>query len=166
MLSKKIISLILLLFLCSCITAQPPKLLTDSNKDIPYKYRIEQWQKRIHKEGWTISLVDEIVNSCKSYSSYTPDSIDHWDTFKEIVSNHFYGDCEDIAVLMMGTFKLLNYPYDVRILIVDVAGSNLDHALFKIRLPNGKWMIYETLSSSSLYLPLVEFDEYYIWYYD
>jgi len=111
-------------------------------------------------------LVDEIVNSCKSYSSYTPDSIDHWDTFKEIVYNHFYGDCEDIAVLMMGTFKLLNYPNDTRILIVDVAGSNLDHALFKIRLPNGKWKIYETLSSSSLYLPLVEFDEYHIWYYD
>jgi predicted transglutaminase-like cysteine proteinase len=135
-----------------------------------YYEQIMDWQKRIKEEGWAENHVDEVVNQCIKFSKYRTEKQDHWDTPKEFIQRGFQGDCEDIAIFIMATLKQLNYPYNVRIMVV--RALTVDHAVLKVQMPNTKWKIYETVPvpfgeiDRLFYRPIVEFDEKNIIYFE
>ena len=81
---KKITICLLCLFLTGCSLVRNPV-------DVKAQYleQIKEWQQRQQKEGWTISLVDEILEGTKWLTSYVFDSPDndHWNTYKEMIES-------------------------------------------------------------------------------
>ena len=137
-----------------------------------YLEQIKEWQNRISEEGWTESLVGEIMKKNLRLTRYVFDKGDHWATPKEFIQAGFRGDCEDIAAFLMGTLKRLEYPHGVRILAVKTLSG--DHAVLKVQLPgkNGiDWKIYDTVQvpfleiEQQFYRPIVEFDDKVIIYF-
>jgi hypothetical protein len=169
----------LLLIFCSCAALyQPPKLHEGGGIKVKYEDQIKDWQERVQQEKWSENLVDEIVETSQVFAKYTTDKNpgyrwknDYWFTPREMIEADFNGDCEDIGSLIFGTFKKLNYPYDVRLLIVETIQFS-DHLLVKIELPDGRWKKYETVKlflsemDAIFYRPKVEFDENHIWTYN
>ena len=135
-----------------------------------YYEKIKEWQLRIKDEGWSEGLVTDVVRNLTKLAKYRKDEYDSWDTPKEFIGRGFEGDCEDIAIFVMGTLKRLEYPYLVRVLAVST--SDQDHALLRVRLPEGDWKIYDTMSfplkeiDRLFYRPIVEFDENDIIYFE
>ena len=129
-----------------------------------YLEQIKDWQQRQQKEGWTIELVDEIVREVRWNASYVPDAIetDYWDTFREAYNKGFMGDCEDIAVAIVGTLKHLNYPHKAMIRIVMTA-TPLDHAIVVVEMPDGEMREYDSVISTAVdvlfYRKVTDFDE-------
>ena len=168
-----------LLILCSCAALyQPPKLHEGGGIKVKYEEQIKDWQERVRKEKWSENLVDEIVQTSQVFAKYTPDKNpdyrwknDYWFTPQEMIDANFKGDCEDIGSLIFGTLKKLNYPYDVRLLIVETIQLS-DHLLVNVELPDGRWKKYETVNlflsemGALFYRPKIEFDENHIWTYD
>ncbi|MEE9544688.1 MAG: hypothetical protein V3V55_03705, partial [Rhodospirillales bacterium] len=136
-----------------------------------YYEQIRDWQKRIKEEGWADNLVDDVVNQIVKISKYRKEKEDHWDTPNEFIRRGFQGDCEDIAIFMMGTLKQLKYPYHIRILAVETLTGD-HHAILKVEMPDRKWKIYEAVPiplseiDQLFYKPLVEFDEENIIYFE
>jgi hypothetical protein len=175
----RLIMIPLLLMLGSCaVMYQPPKLHEGGGIKVEYEEQIKDWQERVRKEKWSESLVDEIVQTSQVFARYTIDEDpnyrwknDYWFTPLEMINANFNGDCEDIGSLIFGTFKKLNYPYDVRLLIAGTIQTT-DHLLVNIELPDGRWKKYETVKlflselDGIFYRPKVEFDESHIWIYD
>jgi len=128
-----------------------------------YREKIEEWQLRIQREGWSESQVHTLLKQFRGLATYRMEIQDHWDTPKEFIQKGFSGDCEDIAVFMMGTLKRLGYPQRVRILIVHDLFE--DHALLRVEMPEGGWKVYDVVPrkvpsrEASLLKPVVEFDE-------
>lgn len=128
-----------------------------------YREKINEWQMRIQREGWSESQIHSILRQFRALAAYRMEIVDHWDTPKEFMRKGFSGDCEDITVFMMGTLKQLGYPHRVRVLIV--AGLFEDHALLRLEMPEGGWKVYDVVPpnvpapASYLLRPLVEFDE-------
>lgn len=128
-----------------------------------YYEQIKDWQKRVKKEGWSETLIDEVTIQIVELAKFRTESRDHWDTPKEFMQRGFQGDCEDIAVFMMATLKRLEYPFGVRVMLVET--SMQDHSVLKVKMPNGKWKIYDTVPMPSgnagrlIFKPIVEFDE-------
>jgi hypothetical protein len=169
----------LLLIFCSCAALyQPAKLHEDDGIKVKYEEQRKDWQERVQKEKWSENLVDEIVQTSQVFAQYTTDKNpgyrwknDYWFTPKEMIEAEFKGDCEDIGSLILGTLKKLNYPYDVRLLIVETIQLS-DHLLVKVQLPDGRWKKYETVKlfmselDAIFYRPKIEFDENHIWTYN
>jgi len=88
-----------------------------------------------------------------------------------MIEAEFNGDYEDIGSLIFGTFKRLEYPYKVRLLIVETIQFS-DHLLVKVELPDGRWKKYDTVKlflseiDGLFYRPKIEFDENHIWTYN
>ena len=145
----------LLLFGYSC--ARDPDVVRKQ-----YMEQIKDWQERVKKEGWTRELIDDVARETALLASYRGEDEDHWDTPDEFFEAGLRGDCEDIAAGIYGSFKRLDYPYDVRILGVAAVGG--DHALVKIQLPSGEWKVYESVYPWNsfidwiFYRPFVEFN--------
>lgn len=145
----------------SCAGTTSPGAQRQSTEQ-PYYRQIREWQQRIEKEGWAENRVEQVLNWSLGFVTYEMEIDDHWATPKEFVRNGFRGDCEDIAIFLMGTLKRLNYPHRIRILAVTGVFEN--HALLKVEMPDGTWKIYDTYSDNpyslhAYYRPLVEFDE-------
>ncbi|MEW6664903.1 MAG: hypothetical protein AB1512_06750 [Thermodesulfobacteriota bacterium] len=152
----------LVVFLCLA-GCEATKSASGSGVSDLYYHRIRDWQKRIDREGWTVGRVNEVLGETLTFVTYRMEIDDHWDTPREFILRGFQGDCEDIAVFMMGTLKYLGYPHKVRVLAV--RGTFSGHALLKVEMPDGQWGIYETtphtlrrVNPARLH-PLVEFDE-------
>ena len=153
-------ALSLFLFACGCATDGT----TDRERINPvYREKIEEWQMRIRREGWSESQVHSILTQFRTLATYRMEIQDHWDTPKEFIQKGFSGDCEDIVVFMMGTLKGLDYPYPIHILIARALFE--DHALLRMQMPEGGWKVYDVVSRNvpsremSLLKPIVEFDE-------
>lgn len=136
----------------------------------PYYDKIRQWQEQIRKEGWSAATVDDIINETRRLTKYETEFEDNWLTPAAFIRAGFQGDCEDIAIFMMGTLKRVGYPHKVRILVIrDIL---YDHAQLKVQLPDGKWKWYESTRKRSYtqrpkkWQPIVEFDEHTIIYHD
>jgi hypothetical protein len=131
--------------------------------------QIREWQQRIQKEGWGEGQVSRILSDCIRLVEYRVEIDDHWDTPQEFIRRGFRGDCEDIAIFLMGTLRRLRYPHGIR--IVAVTGLFEAHALLKVEMPDGTWRFYDTAASGSpfafhtYYRPVVEFDEKTVFYY-
>ena len=155
----KTFAIILMLFISGCSLVRNPQ-------DVKQQYleQIKEWQQRQQKEGWTISLVDEIVREVRWRASYVPDALgeDYWDTFREAYNKGFRGDCEDITVAIIGTLKHLGYPHNAMIRIVTTA-MPADHAIAVIEMPNGEMREYDSVMSTALdvlfYRKVTDFDE-------
>jgi len=145
---------------------------------VKYEEQIKDWQERVRKEKWSENLVDEIVQTSQVFAQYTPDKNpdyrwknDYWFTPQEMIDANLQGDCEDIGSLIFGTLKKLDYPYEVRLLIVETIQLS-DHLLVNVELPDGRWKKYETVKlflsemGALFYRPKIEFDENHIWTYD
>lgn len=169
----------LLFIFCSCAALyQPPRLHEGGGIKVKYEDQIKDWQQRVQQEKWSENLVDEIVRTSQVFAKYTNDKNpdyrwknDYWFTPREMIEADFKGDCEDIGSLIFGTFKKLNYPHEVRLLIVETIQFS-DHLLVKIKLPDGRWKKYDTVKlflseiDALFYRPKIEFDENQIWTYD
>ena len=70
---------------------------------------------RIQREGWSEAQLDSILFQFRRFATYRMEIQDRWDTPKEFIQKGFPGDCEDIAVFMVGTLKRLGYPYPIRV---------------------------------------------------
>jgi hypothetical protein len=168
-----------LLILCSCAALyQAPQLHEGDGIKVKYEEQIKDWQERIQQEKWSENLIDEIVQTSQVFAKYTIDKNpnyrwknDYWFTPKEMIEAEFKGDCEDIGSLIFGTFKRLNYPFDVRMLIVETIQLS-DHLLVKVELPDGRWKKYDPVKlflseiDALFYRPTVEFDQNHIWTYN
>ena len=127
-----------------------------------YLEQIQDWQERVKREGWTRELIDDVARDTALLSSYRSEDTDHWSTPNEFLEAGLRGDCEDIAAGIYGSFKRLGYPHEIRILGVATVGG--DHALVKVQLPSGEWMVYETVYPWNsfidwiFYRPFVEFN--------
>lgn len=128
--------IILILFICSC----SPIYLQPRNPGEDYRLKIELWQERIKTEGWSESLVNDVVDGCLRVSKYEkePDGMDHWMTYKEFIEKGLRSDCEDVSTFIFGTLRRLNCPYDLwmRIIrmpagdhVVVVVGDNVYNSL-------------------------------------
>ncbi len=166
---KRTLCLILLLgILMGC--AAPQSTLDPGLAQRPYYRQIEEWQQRIRKEGWSRPQVDRVLEECIRFVEYRMELDDHWDTPREFMARGFQGDCEDIAIFLMGTLRRLQYPHGIR--IVAVTGWFEGHALLKVEMPDGGWRLYDTAGDGTPfrfhtgYRPVVEFDEQNIRYYD
>jgi len=165
-----IIILFLLFFATCCMAFRQPRHL--KGPDIQHKYydQIREWQERVKSEGWTDGLIKEIVDTCIDYVIYTPEPYkeDHWQTPSEMIQNGFKGDCEDIAVLIWGTFWRLGYQ-DVRILLVHTLIPGKGHALIRVKMTDGSWKIFQTVPmpgdwlDALFYRPQIEFNKDEIW---
>jgi len=175
----RLLTIPLLLVFCSCAALyQPPRLHEGGGIKLKYEDQIKDWQQRLQQEKWSENLVDEIVQVSQVFAKYTSDNNpgyrwknDYWFTPREMIEADFRGDCEDIGSLIFGTLKRLNYPYDVRLLIVETIQLS-DHLLVKVKLPDGRWKKYDTVKlflseiDGLFYRPKIEFDESHIWTYD
>ena len=155
-----------LLLIAGCWAA---KLEPAQNPEKPYVKKIQEWQERIRRDGWSENAVRALLADCRSLVRYQVELKDHWPTPREFVTEGMEGDCEDIAVFLMGALKRLGYPHQVRILVVKELFSN--HALLKVELPDGRWAVFETMPGGRLEVvparlkPIVEFDESHIAYF-
>jgi len=153
----KVLALILILLLTGCSLVRNPV-------DVKAQYleQIKEWQQRQQKEGWTIDLVDNILEGTKWLTSYVFDEGDHWDTYKEISNKGLMGDCEDKAVAMIGSLKYLGYPHRAMVRIVTTM-QPADHAIVVVEMPDGNIREYDSITSSFLdrmfYRKVVDFDE-------
>ena len=160
---KKFIALFLLIFIgCSPVYFQP------ENPGVDYRWAIERWQKRIQKESWNETLIDDIMRSCLKLAKYEQEyGDDYWKTYKEFLKD-FKGDCEDISAFMFGTLKRLGYPKSVRLRIIRMPLG--DHSVLMVELPKGRWKMYNSTSMPgdfydiALSRMLVEYDEKNIYY--
>jgi hypothetical protein len=131
-----IVFFLLTLIGCSPVYFQP------ENPGVDYRWEIELWQKRIQKEGWNESLLDNIMSTCLLIARYEKDSDDdYWKTYQEFIKD-FSGDCEDITVFMYGTLKRLAYPKGIRLRIIRMPLG--DHAVLMVELPNGRWKMFNS----------------------
>ncbi|MBN1105212.1 MAG: hypothetical protein JXL84_17495 [Deltaproteobacteria bacterium] len=151
----------MLLFLLSA--CQTPRGVSGNTTGDLYYQKIREWQNRIQREGWTVGRLDDVLGEALGFVIYRLEIDDHWDTPHEFIHRGFQGDCEDIAVFMMGTLRYLRYPHRVRVLAVQ--GVFTGHALLKVEMPDGLWRIYETSGPAlrgvnpNRLRVLVEFDE-------
>ena len=129
-----------------------------------YREQIAEWQARIEREGWSENEVHLVLSDFRDLVTYQAGDRLHWDTPSEFRAKGFSGDCKGITTFMMGTLKLLGYPYRVRILVVH--GLLEEHALLKVEAPEGGWKIYDVVPRTvvvekrmNLLRPVVEFDE-------
>jgi len=126
------------------------------------QHKMLDWQERTKREKWSTHLVDEIMAKCVEISSYEDEIInmDFWKTYNEFIKDNFRGDCEDIAAFMFGTLKRLDYPYDVRMIGI-IINSNRYHVALKVELPDGKWVVYDSVSQFKIrnYISFGEWDE-------
>lgn len=148
---------------CSSVYFQP----VDPESD--YRWQIERWQECIKQEGWSESMVKDVVDGCLWVAKYEPDGeIDHWKTYKEFQYTEFIGDCEDISTFMFGTFKRLNYPNDFKMAVIRMPAG--DHAVLKVEMPDGEWRIFNSLPMPGDFVDLVlartvvEWDETHVFY--
>jgi len=148
---------VLFLALGSCAT-------TENGGHYPvYREKIQDWQTRIQREGWSENQVRSILRDFRSMATYRLEIGDHWDTPREFMAKGFASDCKNIAAFEMGVLKRLGYPHAVRILIVHALFE--DHALLRIELPEGGWKVYDVVPEdvptpeARLLKPIVEFDE-------
>jgi hypothetical protein len=135
-----------------------------------YREMIKEWQLRIQREGWSEDLIHSILFQFRTIATYRTEAVDHWDTPKEFMRRGFSGDCEDIAIFMMGNLKYLGYPYKIRIVIVRAILG--DHAMLRIEMADGRWILYDVVPPSVpvrrplLFRPIVEFDDKQVnWFY-
>jgi hypothetical protein len=160
---KKIFVFFLLIFIgCSPVYFQP------ENPGVDYRWAIEHWQKRIQKEGWNQSLVDDIMSKCLMIARYEQESgDDYWKTYQEFLKD-FSGDCEDITVFMYGTLKRLGYPKGIKLRIIRMPRG--DHAVLMVELPNDKWKMFNStpmpgdMFDIAVSRTLVEWDDKNIYY--
>lgn len=141
-----------------------------------YHKHIIEWQERSRKEGWSEKLLDDVVAGCIGLSKYENEEmagLDEWKTYREMVRAGMVGDCEDIAALIHGTLKKLQYPLGHRILVVNVLTMPIDHAVMLIESPETrKWTVWDTTPfflndfAFGMWVPLFAFDENDIWVYD
>jgi hypothetical protein len=128
-----------------------------------YREMIREWQMRIQQEGWSENMLHSILFQFRRIATYRTEVLDHWDTPNEFIQRGFSGDCEDIAIFMMGNLKRLGYPYEIRIAIVKAV--LVDHAMLRIKMPDGRWILYDVVPPSVpirrplLFRPIVEFDD-------
>ena len=165
----KLIVLINLILIMGCTAWYQPAYIKVDPKTEYYK-QIRDWQERVKKEGWSESTVNDVVKDCLKFSlfatdDYTINEGDYWYTPKEMIDAGFNGDCEDIASLIYGTFKRLEYPFQVRIMLVYVLMAFNEHVMIKVELPDGKWKTYDTIDIPwvNITIPFLEFDENEIW---
>ena len=151
---------LLLLLACACATTG----VNEQERLHPiYREKIQEWQMRIQREGWSENQVHSILSAFRTLATYRMEIQDHWDTPGDFINRGFAGDCEDIVVFMIGTLKRLGYPYGLRVLIAHDLFE--DHALLRIEMPEGRWKVYDVVprkvSSRALQhlKPVVEFDE-------
>ncbi len=164
---KKILIIILILIFAGC----SPVYFQPANPKDDYRYMIEEWQKRVRKEGWNESLVDDILHWSLVLSKYVPEpkGRDHWKTYPEFLKD-FKGDCEDITVFMYGTLKRLGYPYGLRFRAIRMPLG--DHAVLMVQFPGGKWKRINSVPAPGDFIDLavsriiVEWDENNIYYPD
>ena len=147
-----------MLLLAGCSLVRNPQ-------DVKQQYleQIKEWQQRQQKEGWTISLVDEILEGTKWLTSYVFDENgDHWNTYKEMYEKGLMGDCEDKAVAMVGALKQLGYPYKAMVRIVTTLQPS-DHAIVVVEMPDRETREYDSVTSTILdrmfYRKVTDFDE-------
>jgi len=134
---KSLTIIILLLTSCCPVFFQP------ENPGVDYRWQIELWQKKIQKEGWNETLIDDVMSSCLRLAKYEQDCCDdYWKTYQEFLED-FKGDCEDISAFMFGTLKRLNYPKGVRIRIIRMPLG--DHAVLMVELPKGRWKLFNSI---------------------
>jgi hypothetical protein len=152
--------LLLSILLCGCAPSVPP------GRDWvrpAYREKIEEWQARIRREGWSENNVHSMLLQFRGLAAYRMEIVDHWDTPVEFMKKGFSGDCEDITVFMMGTLRRLGYDHGVRVLIVE--GLFEDHALLRVEMPEGGWKVYDVVPTDvpvrtpAGLRPVVEFDE-------
>jgi hypothetical protein len=157
---KPFIIIISLIIFSGCTATHLP--YTDKRHNTYYN-QIKEWQQRLKRDGWTENVIDDIIRQSRRICTYRLEIADYWDTPREFITRGFSGDCEDIAIFMMANLKRLQYPYPVRVIAVRVMLE--DHALIKVKMPDGRWKVYETISGTGIigrggfYSPIVEFDE-------
>jgi hypothetical protein len=162
-----VLAAILSLFLavgCTAARPEPARIHEDA-----YERKIRDWQERIRQEGWTDHVVRSVLAECRGMVHYELELKDHWSTPSEFMAAGLTGDCEDIAAFLMASLKRLNYPHQIRILVVRSLFSY--HALLKVELPNSRWAVFETVPGGDLEIrptrfdAVVEFDENVIAYF-
>ena len=160
---KNLIPFFLLIFIgCSPVFFQP------ENPGVDYRWAIERWQKRIQKESWNETLIDDIMRSCLRLAKYEQEyGDDYWKTYQEFLKD-FKGDCEDISVFMYGTLKRLGYPKGIRLRIIRMPLG--DHSVLMVELPKGRWKMYNStpmpgdFTDIAISRTLVEYDDKNIYY--
>jgi hypothetical protein len=158
-------------FLLLAVGCEGTRGVAPNAKGSLYFDKIRDWQKRINREGWSAARVEEVLGHTLSFVTYRMELDDHWDTPSEFIDRGFQGDCEDIAVFMMGTLKRVGYPH--RVTVLALQGWFSGHAVLKVEMPDGTWRIYDTMPLSLRVVdskglkPLVEFDDKVIvWLFD
>lgn len=158
--------LLLAVFLGACAT---PGGNGPERVNLLYQEKIEEWQRRIRREGWSENQVNRILVQSRALVTYRMEIRDRWDTPRGFMARGFSGDCEDIVVFAMGTLRRLGYPHAIRVLVVH--GIFEDHAFLKVEMPEGEWKVYDVASEKvrtgeiAMLKPVVEFDERrVIWY--
>jgi hypothetical protein len=156
------VALLLFLLTCGCASTGMQTRTAPGTNPV-YHDMIKEWQMRIHEEGWSEDLVHSILLRFRTVVTYRSEKVDHWDTPREFMERGFFGDCEDIAIFMMGSLKDLGYPYQIRVAIVKAVLE--DHAMLRIEMPEGSWALYDVVPASvpvrrpRLFRPVVEFDD-------
>jgi hypothetical protein len=155
-----------LFIVAACAAAKHPS--TPSPEDV-YGGKIKDWQERIRREGWSEDNVRRLLADCRGMVRYQMELKDRWSTPREFIDDGFAGDCEDIAFFLMSGLKRLGYPHQVRVLVVKDLFNY--HALLKVELPEGRWVIFETMPGGRLEVqtgrlhPVVEFDDVHVAYF-
>lgn len=167
---RRLLIVLLAMMLGLSCASSTRQVAEDGRSSQPYYQQIREWQQRIQKEGWAEPQVHRILSDCLQFVEYDLEIDDHWDTPREFIRRGFRGDCEDIAIFLMGTLRRLRYPHGLR--IVAVTGMFECHALIKVQMPDGSWKYFDTLPADSPYAfhthyrPVVEFNETEITYYE
>ncbi len=179
---------IVFFFGCSAHTNTAIRLSANQDKIAQYQDQLQDWKYIVHQDGWTEKNINKIAKWSRSYVKYVfekeknqvkPEEngynlslweylcADHWVTPKEFIHlKQFTGDCDDIGAFMWSTFKALDYPHEIRIVMYEIPFLNIGHVLVNVQLPGGKWKLLESTPMAGLeyvdrlfYKKIVEFDE-------
>ena len=135
-----------------------------ANPESVYQDKIQEWQHRQETEGWTSSLVRDIVSGCRQVAKYESEPFpnDHWKTYSEFVTSNFRGDCEDITFFAGMTLRRLGYPHGVKGVIyrnpvLKTNGYYMDHTVLSVEMPDGRWEVFNSVGASGEFDRLISF---------
>jgi len=135
-----------------------------ANPESVYQDKIREWQHRQESEGWTSTLVRDIVAGCLLVVKYESEPFpkDHWKTYAELVKSNFRGDCEDITFFAGMTLRKLGYPYGIKGVIyrnplIKVGGYYMDHTVLSVQMPDGRWRVFNSVGASGEFDRLISF---------
>ena len=154
----------LLLSLMMCMTMGCTAYFQPANPESVYQDKIQEWQLRQETEGWSSSLVRDIVSGCLQVAKYESEKfpMDHWKTYSEFLESNFRGDCEDITFFAGMTLRRLGYPHGIKGVIyrnpiLKHNGYFLDHTVLSVEMPDGRWEVFNSVGGAGEFDRLISY---------